>query len=94
MSHPQRAAIPEPEQPVNLTYTVIVGRGQPGEVAYWAEVPALPGCFTDGRTLDETLANAKEAIELYLSLLIDQGRPIPNETDNAHNLIRAITVEV
>ena len=79
---------------MNLTYTVIIGRGEPGEVAYWAAVPALPGCFTDGRTLPETLSNAKEAIELYLSVLIDDGRAIPDETAGADHLVRAVTVEV
>lgn len=79
---------------MNLTYTVIIGRGEPGEVAYWAAVPALPGCFTDGRTLPETLSNAKEAIELYLSVLIDDRRAIPDETADADHLVRAVSVEV
>jgi predicted RNase H-like HicB family nuclease len=30
---------------------------------YWAEVPALPGCVTQGETLPEVLANVAEAIE-------------------------------
>jgi predicted RNase H-like HicB family nuclease len=30
---------------------------------YWAEVPALPGCVSEGDTLDDILANIKEAIE-------------------------------
>jgi len=30
------------------------------------EVPALPGCFTEGDTLDEAVANAREAIAGYL----------------------------
>jgi predicted RNase H-like HicB family nuclease len=33
------------------------------EGGYWAEVPAIPGCATQGETLDELLANAREAIE-------------------------------
>ncbi|HEX5505460.1 MAG TPA: type II toxin-antitoxin system HicB family antitoxin [Thermomicrobiales bacterium] len=37
------------------------------EGGYWAEVPALPGCYTQGETLDEVKGNLKEAIELYLS---------------------------
>lgn len=76
------------------TYTVIVRPGEPGEVAYWAEVPALPGCFTDGRTVAEVLANAKEAIELYLEVLVEDGRAIPDETADADNPVRAVTVEV
>ena len=33
---------------------------------YSAEVPALPGCYTDGATLDEIHMNLKDAIQLYL----------------------------
>ncbi len=36
------------------------------EGGYSAEVPALPGCYTDGDTLDEVKANLREAIQLYL----------------------------
>ena len=32
------------------------------EGGYWAEVPVLPGCFTEGDTLDEVKKNLKEAI--------------------------------
>ena len=38
---------------------------------YWAEVPALPGCATQGDTMDELLANLREAIEGYLSVEIE-----------------------
>ena len=33
------------------------------EGGYWAEVPAIPGCATQGETMDELLANLHEAIE-------------------------------
>jgi predicted RNase H-like HicB family nuclease len=36
------------------------------EGGYSVEVPELPGCFTEGDTLEEALKNAKEAIECYL----------------------------
>jgi predicted RNase H-like HicB family nuclease len=35
---------------------------------YWAEVPALPGCVTQGESLDEIKANLRDAIELWLSI--------------------------
>ena len=40
-------------------------------------VPDLPGCFSAGKTVDEALAMAKEAIELHLEGLIHDGKPIP-----------------
>lgn len=38
------------------------------EGGYWAEVPALPGCVTQGESLDEIRAHLREAIELWLSV--------------------------
>ena len=34
---------------------------------YWAEVPALKGCFSQGDTIEEVTENAKEAINVWLS---------------------------
>jgi predicted RNase H-like HicB family nuclease len=39
-------------------------------------VPALPGCVTEGDTIEEALTNAKEVIKGYLKALEIQGRPI------------------
>jgi predicted RNase H-like HicB family nuclease len=36
------------------------------EGGFWAEVPALPGCVSQGETLDETVANIREAINGWL----------------------------
>jgi len=41
---------------------------------YVAFVPALPGCHTQGDTLQELLENVKEAIELYLETLTDEEK--------------------
>jgi predicted RNase H-like HicB family nuclease len=38
------------------------------EGGYWAEVPALPGCFSQGETMDEMLANIREAIACHLDV--------------------------
>lgn len=38
------------------------------EGGYWAEVPALPGCLTQGETLDEVVENLNDAIEGWLSV--------------------------
>ena len=45
-------------------YNAIVHEAEEG--GYWAEVQELPGCFTEGDTLDELRANLREAISLYL----------------------------
>ncbi|MCY7391122.1 MAG: type II toxin-antitoxin system HicB family antitoxin [Leptolyngbyaceae cyanobacterium CAN_BIN12] len=38
------------------------------EGGYWAEVPALPGCITEGDTMEETVANLKDAIAGWLEV--------------------------
>jgi predicted RNase H-like HicB family nuclease len=40
-------------------------------------VPALPGCVTQGETVDECVARAEEAVVLYLEDLVASGEPIP-----------------
>jgi predicted RNase H-like HicB family nuclease len=37
------------------------------EGGFWAEVPALPGCFSQGETMDEIRVNIREAIEGWLT---------------------------
>ncbi|MCX7419798.1 MAG: type II toxin-antitoxin system HicB family antitoxin [Planctomycetia bacterium] len=44
---------------------------------YGVTVPDLPGCFSAGSSVDEALAMAKEAIEVYLEQLIEEGKPVP-----------------
>lgn len=42
------------------------------EGGYWVEVPALPGCVSQGETLDEALANVREAIAGWLDAEIPE----------------------
>jgi predicted RNase H-like HicB family nuclease len=51
----------------------------PDEGGYTVRVPALPGCITEGDTLEEALDNARDAIQLYLEDLEACGQPIPEE---------------
>jgi antitoxin HicB len=50
-----------------------------GDGGFVAIVPALPGCHTQGETLEETERNVHEAIELYLESLAAHGEPLPEE---------------
>jgi predicted RNase H-like HicB family nuclease len=52
---------------------------QCAEGGYVAFVPALPGCHTQGDTLEETESAVKEAIALYLESLTAHGEAIPVE---------------
>ena len=46
---------------------------------WWMNVPALPGCFTQGHTIEQAIERAHEAIELHLEGLVESGEPIPAE---------------
>jgi len=43
---------------------------------YWGEVPALPGCYSQGETVDELLANLREAIAGVLEVMQQEGRTL------------------
>lgn len=43
------------------------------EGGYWAEVPALPGCVSEGDTWDETLSNIREAAEGWLEVSAEKA---------------------
>ena len=43
------------------------------EGGYWAEIPALPGCVSEGETYEETMANIHEAAEGWLAVAIEQS---------------------
>ena len=49
------------------------------EGGYWAEVPALPGCFTDGETMEEVVANLQDAIQGWLEVANSRQRMEPND---------------
>ena len=49
---------------VEKKYSVVVEREMDGY--FIAEVPELPGCYAQGKTMKETMANIREAIELHL----------------------------
>jgi predicted RNase H-like HicB family nuclease len=89
-----RAAAFSGQPPVEHTYTVVIHPGEPDEGGFWAEVPALPGCNTQGETYEETIANAQKAIEGYIRMLVKLGRPIPAEKQPKSKLIAAVKVAV
>jgi len=52
----------------------------PGEDGYWVvECPSLPGCVSQGKTKEEALVNIREAMDLYIEVLEEQGKPVPED---------------
>lgn len=58
------------------------------EGGFVVSVPDLPGCWTQGESREEAVANAKEAIGAYLETLEELGRPIP-KPEREHLTIQA-----
>lgn len=58
-----------------MNYPIVIHKDADSD--YGVTVPDLPGCFSAGDTLDDAIAMAREAIELHLEGLIEDGRPVP-----------------
>ncbi len=54
---------------------MVIHRAEEG--GYWAEVPSLPGCFAQGETVDDVLADMQDAVESHVAALKDDGQPVP-----------------
>jgi predicted RNase H-like HicB family nuclease len=66
-----------------MTLKAVIHSAEEG--GYWAEVPALPGCVTQGETIEEPRANIQEAIEGWL--MVDDA-----PTDTSADQIIEVTV--
>ena len=55
-----------------MKINIVVHEAEEG--GYWAEVPAIPGCATQGETFEELLQNLYEAVEGCLSVEVDTPR--------------------
>jgi len=62
-----------------MKYRVLLEVDEDG--MFVAQVPALPGCLSEGATRDEALTNVREAIEAYLDSLRAHGEPAPPSID-------------
>ena len=60
-----------------MSYALVIHDAEEG--GYWAEVPALPGCFVQGETIEEVLAEAPDAIESHIEALRADGQPVPHD---------------
>jgi len=62
-----------------MEYTILIYHAEEG--GFWAEVPTLPGCYSQGETIEETMGNIKEAIEAHLLALTDEKKEMPTEEE-------------
>jgi predicted RNase H-like HicB family nuclease len=61
---------------LDVTLTAVI-HPEPESGGFSAEVPALPGCYTEGETLEEVRANLREAAEAWLASAHDHAARSP-----------------
>ena len=71
-----------------MKFKAIIHEAEEG--GFWAEVPAVPGCVSQGETMDELIVNLKEAIEACLSVPTPDMQVIVDNDDNARILEIAV----
>jgi len=69
-----------------VEYTIIIYEAEEG--GYWTKVPALPGCGSQGETIDEAITHTREAIESHLIALRQDGQEIPVERSSIYGKIK------
>ncbi|MGH7961465.1 MAG: type II toxin-antitoxin system HicB family antitoxin [Candidatus Binatia bacterium] len=75
-----------------MRHTVLLDPDMDGD-GYTVTVPALPGCITEGRTIDEALANAREAIACHVAGLLASGDEVPREAPPLIPLVAEVEFE-
>ena len=71
-----------------MTYSAVFRNAEEG--GFWVEVPALPGCYSQGESIEESLRNVREAIELYLEVLGGEGRDAPLDSEVVYQVSVAV----
>jgi predicted RNase H-like HicB family nuclease len=70
----------------------IVIEKEPEDAGYYAYSPTLPGCFSNGRTIEDAKRNVREAIEQHVQSLLTHGQSIPQNENLVH--VEELTVGV
>jgi antitoxin HicB len=72
--------------PMRLRYTIEIRPEEDG-AGYFVLVPILPGCFSQGKSIEEAKQNAQKAIALHVKALKRAGEPVPNESADAFKTV-------
>ena len=67
-----------------MKYTVVLEKDEDG--IYVATVPALPGCISEGHTVEDALTNIKEAIQGFIDDMKSDGEPVPGDVEIIGNV--------
>ena len=73
------------------TFEIVVEKDQEDE-GYSAYSPTLPGCFSNGKTIEEAKRNIREAIQQHIAFLLAHSHPVPQNEKLVH--VEELTVGV
>jgi antitoxin HicB len=73
------------------SFQIVIER-EPEDEGYFAYSPTVPGCFSNGKTLEETRRNIREAVEQHIGSLLAHDEPIPHDDRLVH--VEELTVGV
>ncbi len=70
----------------------IVIEKEPEDEGYLAYSPSLPGCFSNGKTIEEAKRNIREAVQLHVASLLSHHQTVPQRENMVH--VEELTVGV
>jgi predicted RNase H-like HicB family nuclease len=73
------------------TYEIVIEK-EAEDGGYSAYSPSLPGCFSNGRTVEEARQNLRDALEQHIRSLLAHGQTIPRSEKRVH--VEELTVGV
>jgi predicted RNase H-like HicB family nuclease len=65
---------------------------EPEDEGYYAYSPTLPGCFSNGKTIEDARRNVREAIEQHMATLLAHAQPVPQDDRLVH--VEELTVGI
>ncbi len=73
------------------TFEIVVEK-EPEDEGYLAYSPTLPGCFSNGRTIEQARRNMREAVQQHIESLLAHGQQIPQNDNLVH--VEELTVGI
>jgi predicted RNase H-like HicB family nuclease len=73
------------------SFEIVVER-EPEDGGYLAYSPTLPGCFSNGQTMEEAMLHMREAVQQHVTSLLERGQGVPQNERLVH--VEALTIGV
>ncbi len=74
-----------------FTFEIVVEK-EPADPGYFAYSPTLPGCFSNGRTIEDARKSIREAIQQHIAVLLAKKKRVPQHENLVH--VEELTVAI